>query len=52
MPDAQIDLLEGDLCIYACAEIKPWAEPAPADGYIDLVMNFIDKRAFGRPDLE
>jgi hypothetical protein len=50
MPEAAVEMFEGDACVYAGTEVEHWGKPIPEDGYIELFLHFIDKRAFSQLD--
>lgn len=47
----RIDLLEGDGCIYAGAEVEHWRERFRCAGYIQLFLHYIRKRGPHYPAL-
>jgi hypothetical protein len=49
--ETAIPMEEGDGCVYAAMEVEHWRETIPADGYSQLFLHFIDKRAETFPRL-
>jgi hypothetical protein len=50
MPEAKVEMLEADACVYAGTEVEHWREAIPEDGYIQLFLHFIDKNGEHFPD--
>jgi len=51
LPEATVEMFEGDACVYAGTEVEHWREPFPEDGYIQLFLHFIDKHGEHFPEL-
>ena len=47
----KVEMLEGDGCIYAGAEVEHWREPFRFDGYVQLFLHFISMRGRNYPKL-
>ena len=45
MPEAKIEMSEGDGCIYDERGVEHWSGPIRQHGYIQLFLHFIDQRA-------
>jgi len=50
-PATKVEMLEGDGCIYAGAEIEHWREQFRVDGYVQLFLHFISKHGRNYPKL-
>jgi len=46
-----VEMLEGDGCVYAGAEVEHWRERFRVDGYIQLFLHFIARRGPHYPNL-
>ena len=51
VPEATVEMFEGDGCVYAATEVEHWREPFSEDGYIQLFLHFIDRRGVHFPEL-
>ncbi len=51
IPEATVEMFEGDGCVYAATEVEHWREPFAEDGYIQLFLHFIDKHGEHFPEL-
>jgi hypothetical protein len=49
--EVKVEMLEGDGCVYAGAEVEHWRERFRADGYIQLFLHFIARRGPHYPHL-
>ena len=53
-PDAEeteVEMLEGDGCVYAGTEVEHWRDRFRVDGYIQLFLHFISRRGPHYPKL-
>ena len=51
MPEATVEMFEGDGCVYAGIEVEHWRDSIPEDGYIQLFLHFIDRHGEHFPEL-
>jgi hypothetical protein len=50
LPDASIEMAEGDGCLYAGTEVAHWRDAFPCDGYVQVFFFFINTHGRYFPD--